>query len=395
MPLWKFEEELLPYYQELSRIHAKLDLLREQPMENKARENELIALQGRLHEVENTMVDNKFVPGGWTEYGGHIPGGQAILVTLMNRCYKLVEHIQRLGSDIDPVLFSITYRLEDLVANLASLRDSYKAGFPIDPIELHIFQEQVDSIDSLRKDGKFFNANGRVPQGQAAVIDLLEQAYDLIHECVIEPDVNETSGLIQGASEALNAIVEQIESAENALSRGIQRYTVPTFTTVYETISNGMSFTRNSVKNPREAAHKGLSYLRNLLGSSFSYANKIAAELEPVDESLEQTYAELWAIRLTLKDIRNKRNKIYVEHKSEVAKGALSEEDARELHEFNETYVNELGAITAELHKIDRSRVDGKFLNAKGETPSGQLALSSLLNESYCLAIEMMDETCI
>lgn len=41
---------------------------------------------------------------------------------------------------------------------------------------------KLTSIDNLRKDGKFYDDEGQVPEGQALCVSTLEECYSLLEE---------------------------------------------------------------------------------------------------------------------------------------------------------------------------------------------------------------------
>lgn len=55
------------------------------------------------------------------------------------------------------------------------------AGGVSNPRELYPYSMKLNSIDNMRVDGKFQVGN-EIPEGQAAVISLLSECYDLAYE---------------------------------------------------------------------------------------------------------------------------------------------------------------------------------------------------------------------
>ncbi|KAI9341006.1 hypothetical protein DFJ73DRAFT_961560 [Zopfochytrium polystomum] len=200
-PLWRIDDELVPAYDALSGILTRLEdlfarqtasaqsLLRtaavaveDLSFEVRDQEQELWALQESLHTVENRhVVDGKFygagdaaqlraaagAPGTAAASGAavasiasQVPGGQALLANLLARCHR-------------------------------AFRAALAAGVPVDPAELRMLQGLVDAVDQSRVDGKFVaptssSSSGQVLEGQAILSELLNEAYDLIHDCLVE-----------------------------------------------------------------------------------------------------------------------------------------------------------------------------------------------------------------
>eukprot|EP00842_Homolaphlyctis_polyrhiza_P004141 jgi/Hompol1/4728/HPOL_003838-RA len=393
MPLWKFDESMVPIYHELGAIHSALRrLARREGIDALERGIELRQLQERLHDVENGMIDGKFVPGGWSKFGGRIPAGQAMCVNLMNRCYKIVRKISDMDSIVDPSLLAIHNKLEDIISRVVSLRDAAKRGFSIDPIELHIYQQQVDEIDSLRKDGKFVDASGNIPEGQATLHDLLEWAYDLIHECIVEQEAQDEGNI---ATEAIKVIGDKMDDVRSGMSslattaaRGIQAVSMPTFQFMASTVGDGLKFVTDTVTHPIESAGSAVSTVRSVVSSSLSLVSKISEQLEPLDASLEVQHAKLFVIRRTLRDLRTKRNQAFLKAR------ASGDSDTPSIAALNKMYSDQLAEISSAIKEIQDSRVDGKFVNEQGEAPIGQHVMQALLDECNCLYVEMVDDLC-
>jgi Protein of unknown function (DUF2408) len=105
------------------------------------------------------------------------------------------------------------------------------------------------------------------------------------------------------------------------------------------------------------------------------YSTKLAANLEPIDESLKPTEEKLSTLREDLRYIRSHRAKLV--QANQWKRG------------FSSVYQQKLNLIHEELEQLGQARVNAQFVNAKGEAPMGQLALKSLLDECYCLYLEL------
>ncbi|KAJ1569728.1 hypothetical protein HK405_004030 [Cladochytrium tenue] len=240
-PLWRIDDELVPAYDALTGILAQLEdlasrqrsaeadtVLAAVPAEDVAfeardREQELWRIQDALHEVEDRhVVGGKFygvaeaarlratagVAVASSARSARVPGGQALVANLLARCYRL---------------------LEDVVSALRALRVGLDAGMLVDPVELRMLQEQVDKIDRARVDGRFVltiadSQDQSIPEGQAVLSELLNDAYDLIHECLVEVDA-QAGGDGASASEeqgstiaaGLAAVTERVAGVRDAL----------------------------------------------------------------------------------------------------------------------------------------------------------------------------------
>ncbi|KAJ1562915.1 hypothetical protein HK405_005962 [Cladochytrium tenue] len=257
-PLWRIDDELVPAYDALTGLLAQLEdlatrqhsaaadtVLAAVPAEDVAfeardRDQELWRIQDALHEVEDRhVVGGKFygvaeaarlraTAGAAAASSARVPGGQALVANLLARCYRLVRKVQEAEPAVHPGLYALQLKLEDVVSALRALRVGLDAGMLVDPVELRMLQEQVDKIDRARVDGRFVlaTADGQdqsIPEGQAVLSELLNDAYDLIHECLVEVDAQAGDGNAaseeQGSTIAagLAAVTERVASVRDAL----------------------------------------------------------------------------------------------------------------------------------------------------------------------------------
>jgi len=90
---------------------------------------------------------------------------------------NLLEELQQAIKAISPELAPVHRRLVQLKIELGTLatRPTWTAS------EVHHIQEELREIEAKRVDGKFYDSEGNVVSGQAAVIGLLEDCYDDCH----------------------------------------------------------------------------------------------------------------------------------------------------------------------------------------------------------------------
>jgi hypothetical protein len=200
IPLWNFDEQLIPIYEQLSEILLGLEELQSKPFSVSFGEN-LAKYQEKLREIEERHVrDGKIFADS-----GSVPRGQAMCITLLNRCYSVAYELNCEESNIDSSLVEVYHRLLDLVDNISCLRDTLDLGYEVDPLELQLFNEQVDSIASLKINDKFLNPEGQIAEGQFTLQKELDMCYNLLHECVI----------IQASRESGGSFADQISKLSN------------------------------------------------------------------------------------------------------------------------------------------------------------------------------------
>ncbi|KAI8973260.1 hypothetical protein BDF20DRAFT_823456 [Mycotypha africana] len=189
------------------------------------RQTDLFTYQHQLHDiVKMKKVSSKFV-----DQNGQAPEGQTILEFLLNRCYRMIFILL---SESVPVSEALTPVYNQLTTVRQCLLAVKKTGAPCSSEELYPYQMKLTSIESLRKDGKFYDDRGHIPEGkreekicgwfhitethhrvsyncilgQALCVDLLEDCYHLL-ACLRDAatDDDNTSSSQQQTQETLSA----------------------------------------------------------------------------------------------------------------------------------------------------------------------------------------------
>ncbi|CAG8559406.1 17518_t:CDS:2, partial [Gigaspora rosea] len=150
------------------------------------RETDLWSYQLQLTKIDNMRKDGKFY-----DDEGNIPEGQATLLYLLHKCYRLVYKLLSSSEPIAEPLIPIHNQLRTVRKLLLEVK---KLGGPFTSMswmlskyilsarELYHYQMKLASIDNLRKDGKFLDTDGSVPEGQGIVMALLNECYDILFE---------------------------------------------------------------------------------------------------------------------------------------------------------------------------------------------------------------------
>ncbi|ORX90418.1 hypothetical protein K493DRAFT_317986 [Basidiobolus meristosporus CBS 931.73] len=138
------------------------------------RETDLWAYQIQLNEIDALRQDGYFY-----DEEKNIPEGQAVLNFLLQKCYRLVYHLLSSSEPIAEPLMPIHNQLITLRTCLLEVK---KWGGPFTARELYPYQLKLASIDNLRIDGKFLDEDRNVPEGQAIVMSLLNECYDIVYE---------------------------------------------------------------------------------------------------------------------------------------------------------------------------------------------------------------------
>ncbi|GAA6025029.1 hypothetical protein JCM8202_002060 [Rhodotorula sphaerocarpa] len=108
--------------------------------------------------------------------------GQALLAGLLQDNFDICEDIKvREGEDVVArgPLQPIYDRLSEIRAQLERLVLTHR--WTLRETDLYNYQNELARVDALRKDGKFRDADGNVPEGQMVLLYLLRRCYGLCY----------------------------------------------------------------------------------------------------------------------------------------------------------------------------------------------------------------------
>jgi len=139
------------------------------------RETDLWDYQRQLDRIDESRVDGNFFdalgrPAEIYE--------QRTLLYLLRKSYALVYQLLMTSEPVSEALLPIYNQLTTL---RKCLLDVKKLGGVSSPRELYPYSMKLNSIDNMRKDGKFMVGN-EIPDGQGRVTQLLEEFFDLAYE---------------------------------------------------------------------------------------------------------------------------------------------------------------------------------------------------------------------
>lgn len=100
-----------------------------------------------------------------------------VLLYLLRRCFGLTFKLMSSSEPISESLMPIANRLTTVKRCLIEV---HKFGGPYSGRDLYPYQLALFQIDELRTDGKFLDADGGVPEGQAILNALLSECHELI-----------------------------------------------------------------------------------------------------------------------------------------------------------------------------------------------------------------------
>ncbi|KAI9483485.1 MAG: hypothetical protein EXX96DRAFT_558345 [Benjaminiella poitrasii] len=157
------------------------------------RQTDLFTYQHQLHDIvkmrysdknEEEAGDPKLL-GKFLNEKGEAPEGQTVLEFLLHKCYRMIFVLL---SESIPVSEALTPVYNQLTTVRQCLLAVKKTGAPCSAEELYPYQMKLTSIEDLRKDGKFYDDRGHIPEGQALCVDILEECYSLLASLREQPE---------------------------------------------------------------------------------------------------------------------------------------------------------------------------------------------------------------
>ncbi|KAH3901029.1 related to UPF0662 protein YPL260W [Saccharomycodes ludwigii] len=152
------------------------------------RETDLFTYQKRLSDIDSMRVNGKFPTSVNGNGDPDNKKSQSILLYLLRRCYAI---IYKLLESSEPVSESLQRIHNQLTTVRRCLLDLKRMGGVDSERELYPYQMKLASLDNLRTDGKFYDDDGNIPEGQGTLNALLSECFDILHELKIEAEEKE------------------------------------------------------------------------------------------------------------------------------------------------------------------------------------------------------------
>ncbi|KAH8671042.1 hypothetical protein BX600DRAFT_509750 [Xylariales sp. PMI_506] len=169
-----FPEQWKSVYDTLVSIRNELDKL-SLTQAWSLRETDLYDYQRQLDKIDESRVD-----GNWVDEKGQ-PAElyvQRTLLYLIRRSYGYIYHLMISSEPVSEALLPIYNQLQTLKRCLVEVRNN---GGVSSVRELYPYSMKLNSIDNLRKDGKFMVGDD-IPEGQGSVSELLAECFELNYE---------------------------------------------------------------------------------------------------------------------------------------------------------------------------------------------------------------------
>lgn len=181
----KIDERFRDTYDKLLDIRNKLEKL-SLTQAWSLRETDLYSYQRQLDQIDEARVDGNFLDSNGAPADLH---AQRTLLYLLRKSYALIYHLIITSEPVSEALLPIYNQLTTLRRCLIEVKNS---GGVSSPRELYPYSMKLNSIDNMRKDGKFMIGDD-IPDGQGSVTQLLEECFGLAYELRNEAEENKSN----------------------------------------------------------------------------------------------------------------------------------------------------------------------------------------------------------
>ncbi|KAE9965103.1 hypothetical protein BLS_007844 [Venturia inaequalis] len=163
------------------------------------RETDLFDYQRKLDRIDEARTEE----GNFLDEEGH-PADlqtQRTLLYFLRKSYALIYQLLTSSEPVSEALLPIYNQLKTLKR---CLREVQKAGGVSSPRELYPYSMKLNSIDNMKVDGKFMVGDD-IPDGQGAVISLMEECFELSYQ--LREQAQEASEEAQSDAPGPNPVV--------------------------------------------------------------------------------------------------------------------------------------------------------------------------------------------
>ncbi|KAI4735361.1 hypothetical protein E4T50_14116 [Aureobasidium sp. EXF-12298] len=139
------------------------------------RETDLYSYQRQLDRIDESRVDGNFLDAEGKPADLH---SQRTLLYLLRKSYSYIYHYIVSSEPVSEALLPIYNQLLTLKRCLLEVK---RSGGVDSPRELYPYSMKLNSIDNMKKDGKFMVGND-IPEGQGSVTSLLAECFDIAYD---------------------------------------------------------------------------------------------------------------------------------------------------------------------------------------------------------------------
>lgn len=151
------------------------------------RETDLFYYQKKLGDIEKLRFGSSFrdTTSSETDPFKKENKSPSILLYLLRRCYAIIYKLLESSEPISESMQRIHNQLSTVRRCLLEIK---RMGGVDNERELYPYQLKLASLDNMRVDGKFYDEDGNIPEGQASLNVLLSECFDIVQELKVEAE---------------------------------------------------------------------------------------------------------------------------------------------------------------------------------------------------------------
>lgn len=176
----KIDERFQDTYDKLLKLRKELEQMNLTQAWS-LRETDLYSYQRQLDRIDEARVKGNFIDEQGRPADLH---AQRTLLYLLRKSYAFIYQYIISSEPVSEALLPIYNQLLTLKRCLEEVK---RSGGVDSPRELYPYSMKLNSIDNMRKDGKFMVGND-IPEGQASVTALLNECFDIAYDLRTEAD---------------------------------------------------------------------------------------------------------------------------------------------------------------------------------------------------------------
>lgn len=303
-----------------------------------------------------------------TEQGKHPPQLTKLMMRKLEGCRKVLEQLQGTLSVLSVELVPIHQKLVSIRRQIAAAAAKPKPARH----EIRKLQEELRSIDGKRVDGKFLGPGGSsVPAGQAILVGLLEECFEICHDVVIRND--EVPMTLQPIYDRLTEIKGQLEHLVLTHRWTLRETDLWNYQVTLKEIDRlrvDGKFVDSEGKQP-----EGQLVLLYLLRRCYGLIYRLVASSEPISEELMPISNKLSTVSKCLKEVSKYG-------------GPFS---ARDLYPYRLALHQIENMKSPVLDKEGKETGVRKWLGRDGSVPEGQAILRAQFEELEQTINEMLN----
>ncbi|KAG9837222.1 hypothetical protein KCU63_g12727, partial [Aureobasidium melanogenum] len=170
----KIDERFRETYDKLVKLRNTLDNMNLTQAWS-LRETDLYSYQRQLDRIDESRVDGNFLDAEGKPADLH---AQRTLLYLLRKSYSYIYHYIISSEPVSEALLPIYNQLLTLKRCLLEVK---RSGGVDSPRELYPYSMKLNSIDNMKKDGKFMVGDD-IPEGQGSVTSLLAECFDIAYD---------------------------------------------------------------------------------------------------------------------------------------------------------------------------------------------------------------------